>query len=478
VKTYWRNYIGGQWCDGEDGRRLSVDDPATAMPVAEVALAGAGDVDAAVAAARECVEARALTRMRPAERCRAMLNVSRHLSHRAEEIGALLTLETGIERQAGIQQVESTARIFEYYAGLADKVEGRSIPLGDGYVDFTLREPHGVSAHIVPWNFPLEIAARGVAPALATGNAVVVKSPELAPLAVTCLADAYEAAGLPRGALNIVCGFGGEAGAALSGHAGIDQIVFTGSVPTGKLVLHAAAERVIPSVVELGGKSAGIVLPDANLDFVVSSVMNGSFFFAGQICSAQSRLLVHRSVYAETVGRLEAMLRSLSIGPGIDGHFLTPLISAAQLHKVEAWAESGIRAGAQAVAGGERVRGLRGHFMQPTLLVDVAPSMQIMQAEIFGPVLAICPFDTTEEAVAIANGTAFGLCAGIYSQDLNAVHLLASRLIAGQIFVNEWFAGGIETPFGGVGQSGFGREKGQEGLDNYVRTKNVAIKLG
>ena len=477
AKAYWKNFIDGQWVDGAAGRRITVEDPATTEPIAEVARAEVADVDGAVQAARRCVESRALIDIKPANRSRMLFEVARQLRLREDEIGRTLTVESGIQLDAARAQASATARYFEYYGGMADKIEGRYIPLGQEYIDYTIPEPHGVSAQIVPWNFPLELAARGVAPALAAGNAVVVKSPELDPLALTVLAEACQSAGFPPGAVNLICGYGRDTGAALAAHPGIDQIVFTGSVTTGKTILHAAAEQVIPSVVELGGKSAGIVLPDADLEQVAHSVKWGICFFAGQVCSAQSRLIVHRSIYEGVVSKLTAMLECLSVGPGIENHFVTPLISAQQRGRVQSFVDSGIQEGAKAITSSRQGVPSKGHFMKPTLLIDAHPSMRVMQEEIFGPVLSICTFDTLDEAVQIANGTRYGLCAGVYTRDLDRAHWLASRLIAGQVYVNEWFAGGIETPFGGVRQSGFGREKGQEAINNYVRTKNVGLRI-
>lgn len=475
--SYWQNYIGGKWVDGVSGGRIGIEDPATAETFAEIARAEPIDVDLAVQAARRCVESRALVNMRPARRGRMLLEVAGYLRARASEIGRVLTLESGIQLEEGRAEIESTARYFEYYGGLADKIEGRYIPLGADFVDYTIPEPHGVSAHIVPWNFPPDIAARGMAPALAAGNAVVIKSPELDPLSVTYLGKACEAAGFPPGAVNIVCGHGHDAGAALARHPDVDQIVFTGSVNTGRAVALAAAERLIPAVLELGGKSAGIVLPDADLEQLAESVKWGIFYFAGQVCSAQSRLLVHRSIHARTLQRLQEVVAGLTIGPGVENHFLTPVISAQQLARVQELVDSGLAQGAKAATGGTRAAGAKGHLMQPTLLVDAAPAMRVMREEIFGPVLSICQFDTIEEAVRIANGTNFALCAGIYTKDLDAAQWLAARLVAGQVFVNQWFVGGVETPFGGSRQSGIGREKGQEAIHSYVRTKNVGMRI-
>jgi aldehyde dehydrogenase (NAD+) len=477
IKSYWQNYIGGKWVDAVGGARITVEDPATAKPIAEIARAQAADIDLAVKAARQCVDSRALVDIRPGKRLKMLNAVAAHLRSRAKEMAEVLTLESGIQFDEGLDEVEVTARYFEYYAGLADKIEGRYIPLGKEFVDYTIPEPHGVSAHIIPWNFPPELAGRGLGPALAVGNAVVVKSPELDPLAMTFIADACEAAGFPPGAVNIVAGYGHDAGAALTAHPGVDQIVFTGSVATGRQVALAAAQRLVPAVVELGGKSAGIVLPDADLAQIVHSVKWGIFYFAGQVCSAQSRLLVPKGRKAEVVEALVALAKGLSVGPGIDNHFLTPVISAKQLSRVQELVDSGLTAGARAAVGGKRAPDLPGHFMQPTLLVDAKPDMRIMQEEIFGPVLSIYEYSSLDDAIRVANGTDYGLCAGVYTKDLDKAHWLAARLRAGQVYVNQWFAGGIETPFGGVRQSGYGREKGQEAVLSYIRTKNVGVRV-
>jgi len=329
----------------------------------------------------------------------------------------------------------------------------------------------------VPWNFPVALAARSLAAALATGNAVVVKTPELAPLAATLLAQAAERAGAPAGAVNIITGWGNRAGEALVRHPSVDQIVFTGSVPTGRSILHAAADRVVPSVMELGGKSAGIVCPDADLDTVLASIRSGIFFNAGQVCSAMSRVLVHESIHDELIDRARALAESLEPGHGMDNPGLTPLISGPQRERVEALCRSGIDAGATAVTGGRRVEG-PGYFMQPTVFTDVTHDMGIAHEEIFGPALALTPFKNLDEAIDLANATDYGLVAGVFTRDLDRAMHAARGLVAGQVFVNEWFAGGVETPFGGMRGSGFGREKGLEALDNYVQTKNVAIRLG
>ncbi|MCM5705718.1 aldehyde dehydrogenase family protein [Larsenimonas salina] len=469
------NYIDGAW-KGAD-HWLVVSDPATDEPYAEIAEAGIEDADAAMAAARRCVDDGSLSAVRPAQRVTWLLAIAEEIKALTDAAALVLCRENGKSLEVARGEFEEAARYFEYYAGMADKIEGTSIPLGDDYVDFTSYEPMGVSVQIVPWNFPPSICARSLAPALAAGNAVVIKSPEISPLAMTFLMTACERAGLPKGAVNLLCGKGSVIGSHLVKHRDANQIVFTGSVPTGQRILRDAAERATPSVMELGGKSAAIVHADADIEQVIDSVKAGIFFNAGQVCSAMSRLLVHRSRYDEVVARAREMAEGLSIGPGVDNPELTPLVSRSQLEQVEAMCHRAIEAGATCVTGGERVSGSSGYFMQPTLFADVAVDSEIFQEEVFGPVLVIHPFDSEDEAVELANGTEFGLVAGVFDTRLDRALRTARRLRGGQVFINEWFAGGVETPFGGVGLSGFGREKGQEALYSYVQTRNIAVRV-
>ena len=477
IRSYWKNYIAGEWCDSSDNGRIVVINPATGRPICDVARGTAGDIEKAVAAARACFDARVLLDMPPHERGALMFRIADELENAADEIATVECFDNGKTLANGRAEIPLTQRYLRYYGGLADKLEGLQIPLGPGMLDYTIHAPFGVSAQIVPWNGPLPVGARSIACALVTGNTVVLKSPEDSPLSLFLFAEACERAGVPKGAVNIVCGLGPEAGAALVGHHDIDHIVFTGSVETGRSVLRAAAERVIPCVMELGGKSGAIVFPDADLDQVEASAAAGIFKHAGQICSAGSRLIVHRSVHDEVVSRLVTRAESLSVGPGIEGCDLGPLISDRQLERVEALCRAGVAEGATLVTGGSRVTGLEGFFMEPTVFTGVRPEMRIAQEEFFGPVVVIIPFETTEEAVAIANGTDYGLAAGLYTRDLSLAHSMADRLVAGQIYINQWWAGGVETPFGGMKRSGYGREKGREALLGYVQTKNVGIRL-
>ncbi len=477
IKPYWQNYINGNWVDGGAGR-LAVDNPATGEILAEQALADRADIDRAVQAAKACHQSGALSSLRPVERGRMVQKMGQYLLDNIDEIAPLLCLEAGKPLWEARVEVAGAARYFEYYGNQAETVEGRSIPLGSHYLDFTVYEPYGVSGQIIPWNYPLEMTARSLSAGLATGNACVVKTPELDPLSNYYMAKAAEFAGLPQGAVNILCGYGHEAGDALTIHDDVDQIVFTGSVQTGMAIAGNAAKHVVPCVLELGGKSAAIVYPDADMDNLEQSIRWGIYFNAGQVCSAMSRLVVHESVRDEVVERAAALANRLNVGPGLErtefGDNMGAMVSAKQRDRAEGMCRDAEKQGARLAAGGHALN-RPGHFLQPTVFDQVAPNMNIAQEEVFGPVLSVLSFRDDAEALAIANGTDYGLVGGVFTADIERAMEAAQRLRAGQVFVNEWFAGGVETPFGGYGKSGYGREKGREALWNYVQTKNIAI---
>ncbi len=477
IAPYWQNYIDGKFVDGGAGR-LIVEDPATGDTVAEQALADAGDVDAAVQAAKRCHESNVLTDMRPVERGRLVRQLGDYLLDNLESIAEVLCLEMGKPYWEACNEVRGAARYFEYYGNQAETLEGRSIPLGRNYFDFTVLEPYGVSAQIIPWNFPLEIASRSLAAGLATGNACVIKTPEIAPLSSGYLAKAVEAVGFSDGAANILSGYGAQAGAALASHPLINQMVFTGSVPTGVSIATAAAQNIVPCVLELGGKSAGIVYGDADLEAVVSSVRKGIFYNAGQICSALSRLIVADSIHDEVVNKISALAKDIVVAPGIEhreaGLNMGAMVSEKQRDRALAMCEDAQRQGAMVATGGHKLN-RPGYFLEPTVFTNIEPDMTIAQEEVFGPVLSVMKFSNEAEAIKIANGTQYGLVGGVFTKDLDRATSTARQLRAGQIFINEWFAGGVETPFGGYGKSGYGREKGREALLNYVQTKNIAI---
>lgn len=473
IMNHYLNYIDGEWCDSHNS--LEVINPATAEACATIAEANIQDADRAMAAARRCVDAGLLTSIRPAIRTTLMLKAAEFIREIADEGSLISCVENGKFLIDAKDEFLEAARYFEYYAGMADKLEGKSIPLGIDYLDFTQYVPFGISVQIVPWNFPVSICARSLAPALASGNSVVIKSPEVSPLAMTLLLKAISKAGFPKGSINLLCGQGSVVGDHLVRHQDVDQIVFTGSVATGQMILKNTAKRATPSVMELGGKSAAIALQDANLDTLIKSVKVGIFFNAGQVCSAMSRLLIHKQRYEEIKTALVNMAEDLAIGKGENQAGITPLISIDQKNQVLNMIEQAKKDGARIITGGY-APDLPGYFVAPTI-IEATPSMKISQQEVFGPVLVITPFETEQEAISIANGTDFGLVAGVFGDSLNQTLRIAQQLRGGQVFINEWFAGGIETPFGGVGLSGFGREKGQEAIYSYVHTRNIAIRL-
>lgn len=479
MKSYWPNYIDGAWVDGGAGR-IDVTDPATGEVIAAHALGDAADVDRAVQAARRVHLSGVLRDMRPIERGRMVQKMGQYFTAHREEIAEILTREQGKPYWESLIEVDGAALYFEYYGNQASTVEGRSIPLGSGYYDFTDYEPMGVSAQIIPWNYPVEMTARSLSAALATGNACVIKTPEITPLSNAYFAYAAEAAGFPKGTVNILCGYGHEAGAALSAHRDVNQIVFTGSVPTGIAIATAAAANVVPCVLELGGKSAAIVHDDADLAAFENDIRWGIYFNAGQVCSAMSRVIVHESRADELIERAAKIATSLSVGPGVErrdfGANMGAMVSQSQRDRAVGLIETAQAQGARVAAGGRKLN-RPGAFLEPTVLAGVTPDMEIATTEVFGPVLSVLSFKDDQEAIDIANSTEYGLVGGVFTRDLDRATRAARQIRAGQVFVNEWYAGGVETPFGGYGKSGYGREKGREALWNYVQTKNVAIRL-
>lgn len=479
LPAYWHNFIDGDYCAGGAGH-IEVLDPATGERVADQAIADANDVDRAVSAAGALSARGDWSGLRPVERGRIVRKMGEYILERIDEIAPVLTREGGKPLWEARLELEGAARYFEYYGNQAETMEGRSIPLGGGYFDFTTHEPFGVSAQIIPWNYPMEMTARSLSAALAVGCSVVVKTPELDPLTNRFFADAALACSLPDGALNILCGLGKDTGAALTAHPGVNQIVFTGSVQTGSAIATAAARNVVPCVLELGGKSAAIVHDDADLDAFLSDVRWGIYFNAGQVCSAMSRVVAHEKVHDRLVDGIVAMAEDLDVGDGLGfpdfGANMGPMISETQCQRAAGMVSQAERDGARTATGGRRMN-RPGYFLEPTVLTGVTPDMTIANDEVFGPVLSVLKFSTEEEAIRIANGTPYGLVAGVFTSDIDRAMRATRGLRAGQVFVNEWYAGGVETPFGGFGKSGYGREKGREALLNYVQTKNVAIKL-
>ena len=476
MKLY-KNYIDGKWVESESKEIIQVDDPSNGKIIGEISCAKKTEVDLAVSAAKNAFNSRVLVDMPILERAKLMHRIAEETRKVANEGGKMLCYENGKALGSAIKEFNDVADMFDYYAGLTDKLEGKTIPVSPTVFDYTVLEPFGVSAHIVPWNFPLSMVGRSLACSFATGNSTIVKTAELTPLSATFFAQAIENAGVPSGLINIICGHGNEAGSYLVSHPDVNHVVFTGSVATGKKILHACADKAIPAIVELGGKSAGIVYPDADLDQVIESARHGIFGVAGQICTAMSRLVVHQSVKDELIGKLVDLSKSLKVGAGYEeGVGLTPVISEKQLEKVEGYARSGIQQGAEAVHGGKRIE-RDGYFMEATVLNNVKQDMTVAREEIFGPVLSVLEYNDQEEAIHIANDTDYGLGAGVFTKDLKKASWTASKLEAGQVYVNKWFTGSHATPFGGYKQSGYSREKGIDALKSYLQVKNVGISL-
>ena len=473
--------IDGARVNASDGGTFDVFDPSSGEVLATVAKSTTADVDRAVQAARAALDSKAWGGMAPAERGRIMNRIAQMLRDRSEELATLESRDNGKPLRQARTDVQVAARYFEFFAGIADKIMGNTIPLGPGYLDYTIREPIGVSAQIVPWNYPIQIGARGVAPALAAGCTVVLKPSSEAPMTALRLGEIALACGLPAGVLNVVPGTGSEAGTALASHPDINQLTFTGSVDIGISVAKMAAENVVPVVMELGGKSPNIVFADADLELTVQGVATAIFQNAGQTCSAGSRLLVERKAHDALVGRLADRARNMRVGPGVSDPDMGPIISKRQLESIESYVTIGRDEGARVAAGGGRPSdpGLgRGFFFQPTLLDQVSPDMRVAQEEIFGPVLAIIAFDDVEEAIAIANRSQYGLVAGVWTRDINKAMAVSSQIKSGQVYVNTYGAGGgVELPFGGYKKSGYGREKGLESLASYTQVKNVCVKF-
>ncbi|MDN3354072.1 aldehyde dehydrogenase family protein [Actinomadura sp. DC4] len=478
-----RMFVGGQWSDAASGKTFATPDPATGETLAHVAEGDAEDIDRAVRAARAAFDDGPWSRMTASERGRLIWKVGDLILEHADELAQLESMDNGkpytIARAA---DVPLAADLFHYMAGWATKIEGNTINIsvptapGANFHSYTLREPVGVVGQIIPWNFPLLMAAWKLGPALATGNCVILKPAEQTPLSALRLAELIAEAGFPEGVVNVVPGYGETAGARLAAHPGVDKVAFTGSTEVGRLIVQAAAGNLKKVSLELGGKSPNIVFDDADPS-AVAGAANAIFFNHGQCCVAGSRLFVHQSRFDEVIEGVSDIAKSIRLGPGMDSETqMGPLVSEEQLTRVTGYLDSGRAEGATTVVGGGRY-GDRGYFVEPTVLTDTRNDMKVVREEIFGPVVVAAPFSDLDEIAAQANDTEYGLGAGIWTKDISKAHALAKKIRAGTVWINCYNVFDAALPFGGYKQSGWGREMGHEVLNNYTEVKAVTAQL-
>ena len=473
-----QNYIAGRWV--ASSATLPVLNPSDGAKMAEIARGGAAEIDAAVAAGH-AARAGEWGRMDAVTRGRLLMKFADLIRRDAETLARMESEDVGKPMSLARSDVAVCARYFEYYGAAADKLHGDTIPFQDGFTVMTWYEPHGVTGHIVPWNYPLQMTGRSVAPSLAMGNAIVLKPAEDTSLSALALARLAEEAGFPAGVFNVVTGLGEEAGAALSAHPGIGHVSFTGSREVGVLVQAAAARNTIPVTLELGGKSPQVVFADASFEDAGATIVRGITQNAGQTCSAGSRVLIEDSVYDAFTSQLADRFRALRVGSGSQDLDLGPVVNATQQKRIERYLDIARRDGLKILAEGGFGTNVPsgGYYVKPTLIGDVPPDHQLAQEEIFGPVLVAIRFRDEADAIEIANGTPYGLAAGVWTSDLGRSMRLARKIQSGQVFVNNYGAGGgVELPFGGMKASGHGREKGFEALYAFGAMKMVAIRHG
>jgi len=477
-------FINGQWTDAASGKTFETPNPATGATLANVAEGDAEDIDRAVQAARKAFDEGPWSRMTPSERGRIIWRIGDLILQNAEELAQLESLDNGKPYAVALAaDVPLAADLFHYMAGWATKIEGNSINIsvpympGANFHSYTLREPVGVVGQIIPWNFPLLMAAWKLGPALAAGNTVILKPAEQTPLTALRLAGLIAEAGMPDGVVNVVPGYGETAGAALASHRDVDKVAFTGSTEVGKLIVAAAgASNLKKLTLELGGKSPNIVFDDAGPD-AIEGAANAIFFNHGQCCVAGSRLYVQQGRFDEVVDGVAAIAKSVKMGPGMEpGTEMGPLVSEEQFQRVSSFLESGKSDGATALAGGGRY-GNRGYFIEPTVLTNTRPDMKVVREEIFGPVVVAAPFSDLDEIAAVANDSEYGLGAGIWTRDISKAHALAKKLRAGTVWINCYNVFDAALPFGGYKQSGWGREMGHEALHSYTEVKAVTTLL-
>ena len=471
--------IDGRSVEATSGETFEVYDPSTGKVFCEVPQAGVPDVDAAVAAARRAVDDRRWSGIRPGKRSDILNKIAELIRKNANELAQLEALDSGKPLQLASGEMWAAAEAFKYFAGWPTKVYGETNPTDDGMFVYTLREPMGVCGGIIPWNFPLIMASWKVAPALAFSNAIVLKPAEQTPLTALRLAELCLEAGVPDGVVNVVSGFGEEAGAALSQHPDVDKISFTGSTEVGRKILHASEGNLKRVTLELGGKSPNMVFSDADLKHASKGSMYGVFLNSGQACTAGTRILVEKTVHDEFVDSLVSATAKMKVGPALaEDTGMGPVISKEQLDRVTGYIDIGRSEGAEIVAGGECPTDLGdGYFVQPTVFTGVRNDMRIAQEEIFGPVAAVIPVDDVDDAIRIANDTIYGLAAAVWTSDISKAHRVARGIKAGTVWVNSYGLYDPSVSFGGYKQSGFGRDLGVHAMEAFTQTKSVWVSL-
>jgi len=473
-------FINAEWRDAAGGKSLAVVNPATEEVIAEVASAEQADVDAAVAAARAALDG-PWAKLSARERGRLVWQIGERLMQRADEIARLETLHNGKPIFESRQiEIPAAAECFQYYAGWADKIHGETVPVKGNYLTYTLREPVGVVAAIVPWNFPLLLTAWKVAPALACGNTVIIKPASQTPLTALALAEIAAEVGLPPGVLNVITGPGASVGRMIVQHPGIDKVAFTGDTSTGKEIMRGSAETLKRITLELGGKSPNIVFADADLDAALRGATTGIFYGKGEVCAAGSRLLVDKSIRSEFIDKVAARAKKMTAGDPLDPKTrLGAISSKKQLENDLRYIDIAKQEGATLVAGGGRadIGTGKGYFLQPTVFDGVTPEMTIAREEIFGPVLATIEFADVDEAIARANDSNYGLAAAVWTKDIKKAHHVARKLQAGTVWINTYNIYDTAAPFGGYKASGFGREMSVHALEHYTQVKSVWVDL-
>lgn len=475
----WPMLIDGQWVTARSGVSFDVMDPGMESVIARVPRGTSDDVDAAVAAARRAFDSRAWLNIPAPERARIIWRIADLIEANAKALARLESRNQGMPLASAQGEMATSARVFRYYAGWADKLGGRSMELSSRGRDFhayTLREPIGVAGLIVPWNFPMLMAAWKVAPALAAGCACILKPAEETPLTALWLGQLCQEAGVPAGVMNVLTGYGHEAGAGLTAHDKVDKIAFTGSGEAGREIVHAATGNLKKVSLELGGKSPVVILDDADISAAIPAAATAIFSNAGQVCTAGSRLFVHQSHYQQVVDGIAEIATNIKVGYGTDpGVQMGPLVSARQRERVMGYIKSGVDEGAQILVGG-RTRD-HGYYVDPTVLIDARPAMRAVQEEIFGPVVAAMPYDDIDEIADRANDTSYGLAASVWTRDIHKAHRIARAIKAGRVGINIHGLADVTMPTGGYKESGWGRELGPEGLDNFLETKSVYTAL-